>query len=304
MVQNSSSSNTDRFGIAVDHSREKATSQILFNSNLLFSCKTAWDGMYLEYHHAPPHETPEHYPLQHVIAIQTEGTVRARRLNGQFRREHTRAGDVCIVPAHTRHWIYSSGEQGLILLSLDPAFLAQVAYDTINCDRIELTPQFAHPEPLLYQLGLSLKTVVQADAVESRFYAQSLGVALTAHLLQYYTTQKYLLPSGNSVPALQLQQAIDYIHAHLTEGLSLEAIAAVAGMSQYHFTRVFKQAIGITPWQYVVQQRIEAAKRLLAKHELSITQVSQQLGFSTQAQFSSFFRKHTGMTSTEYRQAL
>ena len=239
MVQSQSSSNTDCCGIAVDHSQEKATSQILSGSNLLSSCKTAWNGMYLEYHYAPPHETPEHYPLQHVIAIQTEGTVRAeRRLNGQFRHEQISAGDVCIVPAHTRHWIYSGGEQGLILLSLDPAFLARVAPETIKSDQIELVPQFAHPEPLLYQLGLSLKKAVQADAVDSQFYAQSLGVALTAHLLQHYT------------------------------------------------------------------QRIEAAKRLLAKHELSVAQVSQQLGFSTQAQFSNFFRKHTGMTSTEYRRAL
>lgn len=305
MEQNQSSSSTGRFEIAVDHSQEDATSQILSNSKLLFSCKAAWNGMYLKYHLVPPHETPKHYPLQHVIAIQTQGIVHSeRRLDGQLRSENTGAGDVCIVPAHTRHWIHSDREQGLIFLSLDPAFLARVAHEAIDSNQVELIPQFAHPDPLLYQLGLSLKSAVHGDT-KNRFYAESLGMAVAAHLLQHYTTQNHPFPDlGSSVPKLQVRQAIDYIHTHLTEDLSLEAIAAAVGMSQYYFTRVFKQAIGLTPWQYVVQQRIEAAKRLLAKRDLSIAQISKQLGFSTQAQFSNFFRKHTGITSTEYRQGL
>lgn len=261
--------------------------------------------MYLKYHFLPPHETPEHYPLQHVIAIQTEGAVQAeRRLDGQLRSEHTGTGDVCLVPAHTRHWIHSDQEQELILLSLDPAFLARVAHEAIAPDQVELIPQFAHPDPLLYQLGSSLKAAVH-DATKNQFYAESLGVAVAAHLLQHYTTRNHLLSDlSTSVAKPQVQQAIDYIHAHLTEDLSLELIATVAGMSQYHFTRVFKQAIGITPWQYVVQQRIEAAKRLLAKRELSIATISQCLGFANQNQFSTFFRKQTGVAPKRYRQGL
>lgn len=291
--------------LAVDHSQESATLQVLPNSNLLYSCKTQLTGMYLEYHYSPPHETPEHYPTQHVIAIQTKGTVQAeRRLDGRFRQEHIVAGDICVVPAQTRHWIHSQGEQELILLSLDPTFLGRVAHESLDPDRIEIIPHFAKNDPLIYHIGLSLKTALQADPLESRVYAESLGTALAAHLLQYYAAGKHPLQNTTSLTRTSIQQAVEYINEHLTEDLSLEAIATSIGMSQYHFCRVFKQAMGLTPWQYVVRQRIEEAKRLLAIPQLSIAEISQRLGFSTQGQFANFFRKHVGVSPKQYRQGM
>ncbi|WP_290884060.1 helix-turn-helix transcriptional regulator [Fischerella sp.] len=69
-------------------------------------------------------------------------------------------------------------------------------------------------------------------------------------------------------------------------------------------TRLFKQAMGLTPRQYVIRCRIETAKRLLAKWELSITEISDRLGFTSHSHFTTFFRKHTGITPTAYRRGL
>ncbi|MBD2771969.1 AraC family transcriptional regulator [Iningainema tapete] len=285
--------------IVVDHSQEEATQQVLPNANLLYSCKTALTGMYLEYHYSPPHETPEHYPNQHVIAIQTEGAVQSeRKLDGQFRQEYIVAGDICVVPAHTRHWIRSQDEQGLILLSFDPAFLGKVAHESV-----EIIPHFAKSDPLIHQIGINLKTALQADPMSSQVYAESLGVALAAHLMRYYAAEKRTLQISTNIPQASIQQAIDYINDNLTENLSLLTIATTVGMSQYHFCRVFKKATGLTPWQYVVQQRIAAAKRLLAQ-PLSIAEISLRLGFANQNQFATFFRKHTGVPPRQYRQGL
>ncbi|MEA5594200.1 hypothetical protein [Rivularia sp. UHCC 0363] len=174
--------------IAVNFSQEKATSQVLSHPNLLSSHQAGWDGMYLEYHDSPSHETPEHYPTQHVIAIQTKGIVEAqRKLGDRFSQEQIHVGDVCVVPAYTRHWIDSKGEQGLILVSLEPSFLSQTIPD-FDSDNIELLPHFAQPDPLIHQIGLSLKTALQTNSAGNRFYAESLGVALIAHLMQFYTS--------------------------------------------------------------------------------------------------------------------
>lgn len=295
---------TQQKPIAVDFSQEAATSQVLSRPNLLSSRQAGWNGMYFEYHQHPNHETPEHYPNQHVVAIQNKGQVQAeRRLDGRLLQEQILTGDVCLVPAHTRHWIHSTGDQELILLSFDPTFLTRVAYESVAPDRVELVPHFAKPDPLVYQIGLSLKTVLETDPLGSRFYADSLGIALAAHLLQFYAVRKPAL-NVSAGSSSRVQQAMEYINDHLGEDLSLDAIASTVGMSQYHFCRLFKQTTRLTPWQYVIEQRIEAAKRLLAMPQLSIAQISHRLGYSTQGQFANFFRKHTGISPTTYRQQL
>lgn len=293
--------------LAVDFREQQSISQVLSPpADLLSSRDIAWESVHFEYHHHPSHETPEHYPVQHVIAIQTDGQVQAeRRLNGRLKREQIRAGDVCVVPAQTAHWIHSTGEQGLIFLSLDPDFLKQVAYDSIHSRQLELVPQFARPDPLIHQIGLSLKSALQTSTGDSHFYADSLSVALAAHLLQNYSVHSVLsIVSHGSLPIAKVQLAMDYINDSLCEQLSLAAIAKTVDMSQYHFCRLFKQVTGMSPWQYVIQQRIEAAKRLLKKPQLSVVEASRLLGFSTQSQFTNFFCRHTGMSPTAYRKSL
>lgn len=293
--------------IAVDFRQEGSILQVLTPPTALISSReAAWNNLHFEYHYHLPHETPEHQPTQHVIAIQTEGHVQAeRRLDGQLQCEQITPGDVCLVPAHTAHWIHSTGEQGLIFLSLDPAFLRQVAYDAINTESVELVPQFARPDPLILQIGLSLKSALQSDPLGSRFYADSLGTALAAHLLQHYSVRNPTLETtANSLPRAKVQLAIDYINDHITEELSLEAIANAVGISQYHFCRSFKQVTGLSPWQYVIQQRIDFAKRLLETPQRTISETSRLLGFSTQGQFANFFLRHTGLSPSNYRQNL
>lgn len=299
---------TKKCTLAIDHSQEDATLKVLPNSHLLHSFKTQLSGIYLEYHYAPSHETPLHYPTQHVIAIQTKGKVNAERKLGQsFRQEQIKPGDVCIVPAYTRHWIHTQSEQELILLSIDPAFLNDIASgdvrykpNSITSSDVELIPHFAQDDPLIYYLGLSLIKALQTEPFESRIYAESLCTTLAAHLLQYYAVANPLQNCHN-LDRTTIGQATEYINAYLTQDLSLETIAAEVGMSKYQFCRVFKQVMGITPWQYVVKQRIKAAKQLLKNHHLSIAQISRQLGFSTQGQFSNFFYKHVGVRPTRYR---
>ena len=289
---------TSKEVIAVDFSHEAATSSIILPPNLS-SHQADWTGIYLQYHDCPSHETPEHYPTQHVIAIQTKGFVEAeRKLGDRHRKEQIRVGDVCLVPAYTRHWIHAKGEQGLILLGIEPDAIAKIFPKDLDTKNIELLPHFTKADPLIYHLGLSLKKALQADTIDSRFYAESLSVALIAHLMQFYTAN----PVPNDFDEdLKIKQAKDYIHAHLTEKLSLQAVADTVGVSKYHFCRTFKQNMGLTPWQYVIQQRIELAKQLLKNSQLSIWQIGDRLGYSNSTQFTNFFRKHTSVTPSDFR---
>ena len=99
-----------------------------------------------------------------------------------------------------------------------------------------------------------------------------------------------------------MNQAIEYINEHLDENPSLAAMADELEMSQYYFCRLFKQSTGMTPHQYLIQQRVEQAKLLLRQPELTITEVALACGFTHQSHFAKYFRKITGFTPKQFRQ--
>ena len=99
----------------------------------------------------------------------------------------------------------------------------------------------------------------------------------------------------------RVQRALAYIDAHLGERLTLAEIANELKLSPYHFAHVFKRLIGIAPHQYVMQQRLERAKRLLAHTNLSIAAIAVELGYASQSHFSEAFHHATGVTPLTYR---
>lgn len=94
---------------------------------------------------------------------------------------------------------------------------------------------------------------------------------------------------------------IAYINEHFREPVPLELLAAKAGMSPFHFLRVFSQATGLTPHQYLISTRIRAARFLLQSTSLSVKRIALDCGFSTEAAFCSTFRKWEGRTPSQYR---
>ncbi|MGW1892023.1 helix-turn-helix transcriptional regulator [Streptomyces sp. NPDC002004] len=83
--------------------------------------------------------------------------------------------------------------------------------------------------------------------------------------------------------------------------LDLDAVAAHAGYSRYHFVRAFKAAYGETPGQYLSRRRIERAEDMLRTANLSVTEICHLVGFSSLGTFSARFKALTGLTPSEYR---
>ena len=99
----------------------------------------------------------------------------------------------------------------------------------------------------------------------------------------------------------RLQQVLDYIQTHLDRDLSLAELAEVINISPTYFASLFKQAIEVSPHQYVVQQRVERAKLMLSKTDLAIADIALQVGFSSQSHLNQQFKRLTGMTPKQVR---
>ncbi|BAT53139.1 AraC family transcriptional regulator [Nostoc sp. NIES-3756] len=102
--------------------------------------------------------------------------------------------------------------------------------------------------------------------------------------------------SSDFVSAHRFQQILSYIHSHLDQPIQLTELARIYGISPYYFCRLFKQSMGIAPYQYVLQQRMEKAKELLQQGQYAIADIALMVGCADQSHLTKHFKKYTGVT--------
>jgi transcriptional regulator GlxA family with amidase domain len=100
----------------------------------------------------------------------------------------------------------------------------------------------------------------------------------------------------------RLFRVLDHIEANLEGELTIDAMASVACLSRYHFSRAFKKAVGQPPHRYVSGRRLERAKALLLAGHKSLVDIALALGFSSQANFTRAFTKATGQAPGRFRE--
>jgi AraC family transcriptional regulator len=131
---------------------------------------------------------------------------------------------------------------------------------------------------------------------------QGLAQLIATHLIRNYAEVSDDRHDANpSLPGFKLKQVTDWIAAHLAEDFDLDRLAALAGLSRFHFHRLFTRAIGMSPAKYQTQARVNEARRRLRETKQSIVEIALDVGFSSPSHFAQVFRRETRMTPSEYR---
>ncbi len=217
-------------------------------------------------------------------------------------------GDLSITPAKIPSSYRAYGDDHYLEIIIPPNFLKQVATETINTnpDRLELAIEFRTRNPKIEQLAMMLRgELYQGDRGIGQLYIESLANALVVNLLRDYSgTKPQIAIYEGGLGDRALLKVTDYINDRLTQSIKIKDLAEFLGISQFHFSRLFKQSTGISPHQYVMQQRIDLAKQLLQKADRSIADIALDCGFNSQSHLGKYFRQITGMTPREYRKNL
>lgn len=287
----------------IDLTNQQEAARVLPQTPLVASYHTGWKGLTFTHYCHPPHKTVEHCLLQHSLVITDPKSCfqAERRLDGKFKHYAHGNGRVDVIPAFLNHWTNWDQEVEFSVIAICPTLLNQTTQELMQRE-IELIPQFSIDDPVIQQLALALKTEIQTGCMSGRLYGESLGTALAARLVQNYAVSKPSLEfKAKGLPQSQLERVIDYMKANLTQDLSILDLATLTSMSESHFSRSFKQSVGIAPYQYLMQQRVERAKQLLKQQAISISDIALDCGFANQTHLTKVFRQMTGMTPKAYQ---
>ena len=270
---------------------------------LITSENEDWDGVYLQHDRQPAFELLEHTHLQHTLIIGMDNALKAEwSIDGQFQDLQYNTGDVFVVPAGATHRAYWKQESEGVMLALEPEILAGAAIDSVNSDRPEIIPQFASTDLRLLQIARWLLIELREKQIGSSLYVESLTTMLKVHLLRNYCAIEHNIPNyRGGLAQHKLKKAIALINENLDRDLKLTEMANLAAMSPYHFARMFKQSTGLTPYQYLVKQRLTKAKELLRHSQIAIADIGYEVGYKNPSHFAKVFRRHTKISPKAYR---
>lgn len=212
---------------------------------------------------------------------------------------NSKPGDLVLIPRGQPTIWGGEGASEALLLSLPPTLTQKSALQDADYDpaHLEFIPRVGHTDPLVHAIGKAILGELQIGGMFGALYLESLFRTLVIHLLRNHAVfTQTPTPVNGPLPPEALRRVRDYVHAHLSEEITLEALAALVHLSPYHFARKFKAATGLPPYQYVLQCRLEQAKTLLTAGKHSISEVAQAVGFAGQSHLTRHIKNTFGVT--------
>ncbi|WP_455805492.1 helix-turn-helix domain-containing protein [Pseudomonas fluorescens] len=148
-----------------------------------------------------------------------------------------------------------------------------------------------------------LRTELVGERLPSALFVRSLAQALAVHLVRSYRAETRPGRRVNALQAYKLRKVTDAMSADLAAEFSLAKLARLAELSEYHFSRLFKRATGLSPSQYFIRLRMVRARHLLLETRLSVIEIGLEVGYSSPSHFSQVFRREAGVTPSDFRGA-
>jgi AraC family transcriptional regulator len=241
---------------------------------------------------------------EHLVFVSLGGGTLVRTSAAGTVRHELAPGFVAVVPSGTPiHWRWES-RISFSLLALQPAFLRQVAQENLGLDPEDARLAFAEREhdPAVSTIAAVLaRETVRGDA-GSRLYSESLATILAVHLLRNYLDTPGPVPAEAPAPIPRaVARAVAFIQAQHATDIGLADMAAAAHMSPFHLARTFKRAMGISPYQYLIQTRVNSARALILAGGggYSLAEIATSVGFADQSHLTRHFKKVLGTTPSK-----
>lgn len=228
------------------------------------------------------------------------------RSDGQRFTARTRPGTITLIPdRHDGQWdIAGSIEVSHVYLTQQR--LQDCADVLTGGKALELVGRVGFEDPVAARILDLLSREAATDDPSARMFIEQAIDLLCTQIVRGHSSFS-TLPSPapqRGLASWQVRKVANYMLEHLDADIGLDELAAILGLSRFHFCTAFRLATGHTPHEWLVQRRMQRARELLADPMFRITDIALAVGYGTPSAFSAAFRKVTGVTPTQFRSAL
>jgi len=260
-------------------------------------------GFLMERHRLAEHENLDVACKQTMLAVHLSAPIKVEvRDEGPFRSRMFMPGDLMVFPAGTPFSCRFKGESEFMLIGLDPELIARAARAATEREDSDLRLNWGFRDPYIRETLTNLGAVCEGGKVVDRIFGETLVNSLAMHLVRNSRQLNgHLGGSHRGLSRAQLERVMEFIQNTPYPGISLQAMADAAGLSPFHFSRMFKAATGASPHQYVLRRRIDVGAELLLARDESIAAIALELGFTDQSHFTMHFKRVHGIGPAGYR---
>lgn len=286
----------------IDLRDERARSRLFSNrAPAVSSAGRRWGAMQADLETQPFLDVHKVSHRHHVVSLALSAGLNERWLDREHRQERLADGLVAVVPAGVALSTRSDSHLHFMNVVLDPDFLAELP------DRHGPVPRL-HPtfmdqiDPVLTGLMREVHAALLEDGGLADLRAEALGLAIARHLLRHHSdVGESGLRWNYGLTRAQLRKVEAHVLACHGDSLSVQGLADLLGQSVPHFSRQFRKATGLSPYQYVLRIRLDQARRAVLRTRLPLLAIAADHGFASEAHLANAFRQHFGYTPGSLR---
>jgi AraC family transcriptional regulator len=215
---------------------------------------------------------------------------------------------VRVVPANATHAANAGApetERALHIVEVGRDVEASLSFDSLLGKAIrELPKARVEQDPVVRRLSEALAAAERDQSEFGGIYADAIRLVTVARMISTDAKPASSVQANRDggLSKWRLKRVVEYVAGHLDEKVTLADMATAARLSRMHFAALFLRATGLTPHQYLLKQRVSAAQEMLRTTDKSIVDIALSVGFSTQAHFTTVFKRIVGQTPLKWRE--
>jgi AraC family transcriptional regulator len=267
------------------------------------ACAPLADILKIEQHRVGPGEIASSAPEDFLIVerLNARDEISYRIAGEKWKKRTICPGEFSLVSAGTKISLRWTQPAEVLVVAVNPAFISMTLAKAAAKQHHEFRNPQGFRDTQIQHIVSALRSELAQGCPSGRMFGESLATALVVRLAQQYSVFEIEVAEyRGGLPWARLNRVMEYVHAHLLDDTSLSQLAAVVDLSPHHFSMLSKKAVGLAPHRYVMLQKIQTAKRLLVAHRDSLAEIAHQVGFSSQAHFSTAFRQMTRISPQVY----